>query len=69
MEGSYNGCKACMGQLQRVQGEYEAATMGIKGYEAATRGVMWVQCNYKRCDVCIRQLQGGMMGMKWLQGV
>ena len=58
-----------MGQLQRVQGGYEAATMGAKGYEAATRGVMWVQGNYKRCEACMRQLQGGMMGMKWLQVV
>ena len=43
--------------------------MAAKGYKAATRGVMWVHGNYKRCEACMRQLQRGMMGMKWLQGV
>ena len=35
----------------------------------ATRGVMWVKGNYRRCEVGIRQLQGGMVGMRWLQEV
>ena len=48
---------------------YEAATRGAKGYEAATKGVMWVQGNYKRCEAGMKQLQGGMVGMKQLQVV
>ena len=48
---------------------YEAARRAAKGYEAATRGVMWVQGNYKRCDPGMRQLQGGMVGMRQLQVV
>ena len=30
---------------------------------------MWVQGNYKRCDPGIRQLQGGIVGMRQLQEV
>ena len=37
---------------------YEAARRAPKGYKAATRGVMWVQGNYKRCEAGMRQLQG-----------
>ena len=50
-----------------VQGGYEAAIRDAKGYEVATRGVMWVQCKYKRCEAGMRHLQGGMVGMSWLQ--
>ena len=48
---------------------YEAATGDTKGYEAATRSVMWVQSNYKRCEAGMRQLQRGTVGMRWLQVV
>ena len=48
---------------------YKAATRGYDGYEMATRGVMWVQGNYKRYELGMRQLQGGMVGMKQLQEV
>ena len=30
---------------------------------------MWVQGNYKRCDPGMRQLQGGMVGMRQVQVV
>ena len=50
-----------------MQSIYEAATKGAKGYEAATGGVMWVQGNYKRREAGMRHLQGGMVGMSWLQ--
>ena len=31
--------------------------------------VRWVQGNYKGCKASMRQLQGGMVGMRWLQEV
>ena len=48
--------------MRQLQGGYD-------GYEMATSGVMWVQGNYKRYELGMRQQQGGMVGMRQLQEV